>query len=194
MSAEKNRQFMKTDFAESDHQRSDQAKGLPFPPLQKEVPAGEMELVELPEPDPGVAVKTGFYQLLKDRESRRQFTDESFSLAELSFLLYSTQGVKEVVGEGYATRRTVPSAGARHPFETYLAVNRVEELTPGLYRYLPLTHQLLLLEPSAAAGAAGKSQPRAAFCGSVRLCFHLELHPLPGGMALPVSCPQKHAY
>ena len=148
MSAEKNRQFMKTDFAESDHQRSDQAKGLPFPPLQKEVPAGEMELVELPESDPGVAVKTEFYQLLKDRESRRQFTDESFSLAELSFLLYTTQGVKEVVGEGYATRRTVPSAGARHPFETYLAVNRVEELTPGLYRYLPLTHQLLFLEPS----------------------------------------------
>ena len=148
MSAEKNRQFMKTDFAESDHQRSDQAKGLPFPLLQKEVPAGEMELVELPEPDPGVAVKTGFYQLLEDRESRRQFTDESFSLAELSFLLYTTQGVKEVVGEGYATRRTVPSAGARHPFETYLAVNRVEDLTPGLYRYLPLTHQLLFLEPS----------------------------------------------
>ena len=148
MSAEKNRQFMKTDFAQPDQQRSDQAKGLPFPPLQKEVPAGEMELVELPEPDPGVALKTGFYQLLKDRESRRQFTDESFSLAELSFLLYTTQGVKEVVGEGYATRRTVPSAGARHPFETYLAVNRVEELTPGLYRYLPLTHQLLFLEPS----------------------------------------------
>ena len=148
MSAEKNRQFMKTDFAESNHQRSDQAKGLPFPPLQKEVPAGEMEVVDLPEPDPGVAVKTEFYQLLKDRESRRQFTDESFSLAELSFLLYTTQGVKEVVGEGYATRRTVPSAGARHPFETYLAVNRVEELTPGLYRYLPLTHQLLFLEPS----------------------------------------------
>ena len=148
MSAEKNRQFMKTDFAESNHQRSDQAKGLPFPPLQKEAPAGEMEVVDLPEPDPGVAVKTEFYQLLKDRESRRQFTDESFSLAELSFLLYTTQGVKEVVGEGYATRRTVPSAGARHPFETYLAVNRVEELTPGLYRYLPLTHQLLFLEPS----------------------------------------------
>jgi SagB-type dehydrogenase family enzyme len=148
MSEEKNRQFMKTDFAESDHQRSDQAKGLPFPLLQKEVPAGEMELVDLPEPDSGVAVKPEFYQLLKDRESRRQFTDEPFSLDELSFLLYTTQGVKEVVGEGYATRRTVPSAGARHPFETYLAVNRVEELTPGLYRYLPLTHQLLFLEPS----------------------------------------------
>jgi len=40
MSEEKNRQFMKTDFAESVHQRSDQAKGLPFPPLQKELPGG----------------------------------------------------------------------------------------------------------------------------------------------------------
>ena len=148
MSEEKNRQSMKSDFAESVHQRSDQAKGLPFPPLQKELPGGEMELVELPEPDPEVAVKTEFYQLLKDRESRRQYTAESLSLAELSFLLYSTQGVKEVVGKGYATRRPVPSAGARHPFETYLAVNRVEDLTPGLYRYLPLTHQLLFLEAS----------------------------------------------
>jgi len=148
MTEEKNRGFMKSDFAESVHQRSDQAKGLPFPPLQKELPGGEMELMELPEPDPGVVVKTEFYQLLKDRESRRQYTTESLSLAELSFLLYSTQGVKEVVGKGYATRRPVPSAGARHPFETYLAVNRVEDLTPGLYRYLPLTHQLLFLKAS----------------------------------------------
>jgi len=148
MTEEKNRRIMKSDFAESVHQRSDQAKGLPFPPLQKELPGGEMDLVELPESDPGVVVKTDFYQLLKDRESRRQYTDESLSLAELSFLLYSTQGVKEVVGKGYATRRPVPSAGARHPFETYLAVNRVEDLTPGMYRYLPLTHQLLFLEAS----------------------------------------------
>ena len=148
MSEESNRQFMKSDFAESVHQRSDQAKGLPFPPLQKELPQGEIELVDLPEPDKGLVVKPELYQLLKDRESRRQYTDESLSLAELSFLLYSTQGVHEVVGKGYATRRPVPSAGARHSFETTLAVNRVGDLTPGLYRYLPLTHQLLFLEAS----------------------------------------------
>ena len=148
MSIEKNREFMKSDFAESVHQRSDQAKGVPFPPLQKEIPAGASLCVNLPDPDPGLIVKSDFFQLIQERESRRQYTQDPISLTELSFLLYSTQGVKEVVGEGYATRRPVPSAGARHPFETYLAINRVEDLTPGLYRYLPLNHQLLFLEAS----------------------------------------------
>lgn len=41
--------------------------------------------------------------------------------------------------------RTVPSAGARHPFETYILVNRVEGLDVGLYRYLPLENRLCLL-------------------------------------------------
>jgi len=39
--------------------------------------------------------------------------------------------------------RTVPSAGCRHPFETYLAIFRVEGLEKGIYRYLPLEHALL---------------------------------------------------
>lgn len=143
-----NRQFMKSDFAESVHQRSDQAKGLPFPPLQKEIPDGASLAVNLPPADPGILIQTDFSALVKNRESRRAYTDETISLAELSFLLSCTQGVKEMVGDGYATRRPVPSAGARHPFETYLAVNRVEDLTPGLYRYLPFEHQLLFLEAS----------------------------------------------
>jgi SagB-type dehydrogenase family enzyme len=43
----------------------------------------------------------------------------------------------------------VPSAGSRHPFETYLLVSRVADLEPGLYRYLALEHKLCLLQPKA---------------------------------------------
>lgn len=37
------------------------------------------------------------------------------------------------------------SAGARHSFETYLAVLNIEGLEKGIYRYLPLEHKLLFL-------------------------------------------------
>jgi len=137
MSETNNREFMKSDFAESVHQRSDQAKGVPFPPLQKEIPEGASISINLPDPDPGLIQKKDYFQLLQDRQSWRQYSEESLSLEELSYLLFCTQGVITEIGEGYASRRPVPSAGARHPYETYLAINRVEGLEPGLYRYLP---------------------------------------------------------
>jgi SagB-type dehydrogenase family enzyme len=46
------------------------------------------------------------------------------------------------------TLRTVPSAGARHAFETYLLINKVEGLTPGLYRYAAIDHALVTLDLS----------------------------------------------
>jgi SagB-type dehydrogenase family enzyme len=129
-------------------QRSDQTKGVPYPALQKPLPEGEVKLIDLPESDPSIIKRDEFYGLLKDRQSWRKFTQESLSLEELAFLLWSTQGLIQEVGQGYASRRPVPSAGARHPFETYLAVNRVEGLEPGIYRYLPFSHQLHFIEGS----------------------------------------------
>jgi SagB-type dehydrogenase family enzyme len=38
--------------------------------------------------------------------------------------------------------RNVPSAGGRHAFETYLLINRVKGVQPGLYRYLAFSHSL----------------------------------------------------
>jgi SagB-type dehydrogenase family enzyme len=46
---------------------------------------------------------------------------------------------------GHITLRPVPSAGGRHSFETYLAVNNVTGLGKGIYVYLPLEHKLALL-------------------------------------------------
>ncbi|MBI3945406.1 MAG: SagB/ThcOx family dehydrogenase, partial [Armatimonadetes bacterium] len=81
------------------------------------------------------------------RRSRRRFTPEPLTLEELSFLLWATQGVREAHPRdgGTITFRTVPSGGARHPFETYILVNRVTGVKPGLHRYLPLDHRLYLV-------------------------------------------------
>jgi len=90
--------------------------------------------------------------VIDKRRSRRAYTSESLTLEELSFLLWTTQGVREIARGGVAAMRTVPSGGARHPFETYLAVERVEGLAPGLYRYQPLDHQLVKLSEEAELG------------------------------------------
>jgi len=40
----------------------------------------------------------------------------------------------------------VPSAGARHALETYLHARRVDGVREGIHRYLPLKHQLVVVE------------------------------------------------
>ena len=63
---------------------------------------------------------------------------------ELSFLLWATQGIRDQASETTAFR-TVPSAGCRHALETYLCILNVAGLEPGVYRYLPVEHQLLVV-------------------------------------------------
>jgi SagB-type dehydrogenase family enzyme len=78
------------------------------------------------------------------RESVRDYTAAPLTVEELSALLWATQGVRKVLSPSTALR-TVPSAGARHAFETYVIVNRIEGLSSGLYLYLPLDGQLAQL-------------------------------------------------
>jgi SagB-type dehydrogenase family enzyme len=66
-------------------------------------------------------------------------------MLELSFLLWATQGIKHIAQNGTYFRKTVPSAGARHPFETYLAITKVDGITPGVYRFLASQNALLLV-------------------------------------------------
>lgn len=84
-----------------------------------------------------------FFALLRNRRSRRNYSDEPMTLKQLAALLWSTQGVIES-GHGYSYR-TAPSAGARHPLETYVNINNVRDQQNGLYRYLPFEHKLVLL-------------------------------------------------
>ena len=111
------------------------------PPVQKPVPPGA-EIVPLPGENDRQIAPCDLVKAIGGRESRRHYLAEPLSLAELAFLLWSTQGVRSERHDA-AVLRTVPSAGCRHPLETYLAVLRVTGLTPGIYRYLPLDHALV---------------------------------------------------
>ncbi len=122
----------------------DQKLGVPTPLLQKPYPPGSI-LIDLTPPSDIVIGTMPLIEAVGRRQSCRNYQNTPLSVEELSFLLWSTQGVKSIIMDGYATKRTVPSGGARHPFETYLAVQRVESLSPGLYRYLSIEHKLLFL-------------------------------------------------
>ena len=123
---------------------TDQQRHLPASHVQKPYP-DRSNLIDLVRPESISLATLPTLETIRARCSHRKYANTPFTLEELSYLLWATQGVHEVWGEGVAVRRTVPSAGARHPFETYLAVNRVESLEIGLYRYLSLEHKLLEL-------------------------------------------------
>jgi len=120
---------------------TDQMKGLPVPPIQKPYPQ-DAPLIDLVEPENFTLGQIPLIDAIRNRRSRRKFTSESLSREELSFLLWATQGVQSLIRGGLVTLRTVPSGGGMHPFETYLLVNRVEGVSPGVYRYLALEHKL----------------------------------------------------
>ncbi len=142
------RGFMKSGFSKGPIE-SGRRRDLPQPPLEKPHNP-DFELVDLPEPDLNLAKSQDILGCIASRTSRRQFTGEGISLPELSLLLWATQGVKKVLPR--ATLRSVPSAGACHPYETYLVLRNVEGLDPGLYRYLSISHKLEVVNAPASLG------------------------------------------
>ncbi len=130
---------------------SPQMRGKPPPAL--ELPFAAEKLIALPPPETAAPSPVDFKQLVDKRESVRHFGPQALGRAELSYLLWCTQGVKNWQPPHYSLR-TVPSAGARHALETYLLLHRVEGLEPGLYRFVASQHALLLLDASADTTAA----------------------------------------
>ncbi len=92
--------------------------------------------VALPAPvhEGGMSVE----QALLERRSVREYAAEPLTLAEVSQLLWSAQGITHPSG-----LRTAPSAGALYPLEIYLLAGEVTDLKDGVYRYRPEGHQLL---------------------------------------------------
>jgi SagB-type dehydrogenase family enzyme len=135
------REFLKDSLRLAiDFRFTDQRMGVEPPPIQKPVQP-KQQVFKLPAPDNRHSVS--LFDAIAGRTSQRRFSTTPIDLTELAFLLWATQGLRDELGPGTALR-TVPSAGCRHPFETYLLVTQVTGLESGVYRYLPREHALVL--------------------------------------------------
>jgi len=95
--------------------------------------------IKLPSPNP--QGKTSVEAAISKRRSVRRFRAQPLSLAQLSQLLWSAQGIT-----GSGGRRAVPSAGATYPLEIFVVVGAhgIENLAAGLYHYQVDNHSLSL--------------------------------------------------
>lgn len=92
-------------------------------------------LITLPQPKTKSSIS--IEEALFKRRSVREYQDQPLTLEEISQILWSAQGITSPEGG-----RTTPSAGALYPLELYLAIRKGKEIEPGVYHYLPETHQL----------------------------------------------------
>lgn len=106
------------------------------PPLSKDA-----TLISLPLRTECIPQQNVFTHIVEQRRSQRTYDNDVLSLAELSYLLWATQGVQKNLS-GERSLRTSPSAGARHALDTYMLIFRVHQLPRGLYRYIPSQHAL----------------------------------------------------
>jgi SagB-type dehydrogenase family enzyme len=110
---------------------------LPSGPASTEAQDGiSGDSVSLPEPR--LRGPLSVEEALAQRRSVREYADAPLTVDQLSQLLWSAQGITE---RKYGLR-TAPSAGALYPLEVYVAVEHVDGLRTGVYRYVPRQHRL----------------------------------------------------
>lgn len=144
---------------------TDAALGRPAP--MRPIPSGDTRVL----PDPMINHHPmNLTAALQTRRSLRMFTGSAITEEQLSYLLWAAQGI---TGESEMFRSS-PSAGAIHPVDIYVAVQKVAGLPVGIWRYYPNGHMLELIEegpkPIGALGKACMMQP-AVLRAPVLFCF-----------------------
>ena len=140
---EEQRNFLKSNFDVFKNIKTDKMKGIPQPDILKPY-SSYCKVIDLPKVSREVLKNQNIYDCISERRSTRFYSDEAMSIKELSYLLWSTQGITEINKAGLMLR-TVPCSGATHSFETYLFIINVEGIKKGIYRYDPLGHRLLFM-------------------------------------------------
>jgi SagB-type dehydrogenase family enzyme len=106
------------------------------PETHKRYPSAPRVALSPPQTEAGAPI----WDVLRQRRSQRRYQDAPMQEAELSQLLWASQGVTRV-RQSYGLR-TAPSAGALYPVETYLVIHNVEGIEPGVYHYAAESHEL----------------------------------------------------
>lgn len=156
------REFMKANFGILDGIKTDKQKGLEAPHSVKPH-CYDNHIINLPEASDCKVSERDLLKIIENRRSIRKFSKESLTIEELSYLLWATSKVQKLMPNGMNTFRPAPSGGGAHPFETYLIINDVEGIEPGIYRYRPMEHQLsfikTLMNPEEEINTATPKQP-----------------------------------
>lgn len=117
---------------------------LRIPEPQKELPVPDgAQVITLPNPNQIKIRDVPVREALEKWEIPGFFSRSSITLKELSFLLWCIQGVRNTEGDAQKPRN-VPSSGFRYPIETFFVAGEIGGLETGLYRYLPLSHRIVV--------------------------------------------------
>ena len=150
---------------------TDQNRGIEPPPIEKPFSPGAKRIDLIPAAELHDISAVDVFTAINNRRSRRVFKPVALTHRELSFLVWATQGIRKKAGPGTAFR-TVPSAGCRHSLETYVCVLNVEGLEEGMYRYLPVEHQLLLVsQPAQLSSRVSEAALGQEFIGKAAVTF-----------------------
>ena len=117
----------KYEYLEDDDYR----KGFPPPPVELEYDKTKRK-IDLPDPK-NIKVDMGLVEAIEKRRSLRRYSEKHI-FAELSCYFGALK--ESHVLQKWRLLRNVASAGSRHAFETYIMVNNVDKLEPGIYRVL----------------------------------------------------------
>jgi SagB-type dehydrogenase family enzyme len=110
------------------------------PEAYKRYPSAPKIPLSPPQTEDGAPI----WDVLRQRRSQRRYQSTPLQEAELSQLLWAAQGITQA-RQSYGFR-TTPSAGALYPVETYLVVNAVADIEPGVYHYGIENHELEQLQ------------------------------------------------
>jgi SagB-type dehydrogenase family enzyme len=106
------------------------------PEVYKRYPSAAKTPLSPPQTEGGASV----WDVIRQRRSVRRYQDTPLKEADLSQMLWASQGIT-AHERGYDLR-AAPSAGALYPVETYVVVHDVEGIEPGVYHYAPDRHEL----------------------------------------------------